>query len=358
MQERIDKMVIKLISFDVNQTEFPNERIKEIWFLGKNIVPIEISLADITDTEMREGCTQIYQFTREIFSDMYNKPEQYRSLHFDLLFSRFIKFGALIDESGFNWVIPSDAFKKIKHFGDFETVLMKFGFRLSKAGSHTMLSNEKYPLFLKYWYPLFKTCQKRGMSIMSCDFRLFTKKFKLTIDDFLCTQTDKDKATFKEFNEYAISKGAKLETNFQYRKFRYIYKNECILIFENIEMNPCIVVPYNNQYSKKRDSWISFDLFIAKALKQPDKDELIKYIQNEICICSACSGRKVGPKKSDECCGHWLDIHGVRRMAATCHPEISKCHNLKESHEYTDYDVQMLKRMIDIRISQIDDYDS
>ena len=178
------------------------------------------------------------------------------------------------------------------------------------------------------------------------------EKRKLTIDDLLCTKTGKDKVHFKELHDYAIGIGTKLETNNPYRRFRYKYKNDYVLV-----LDPYIAVQYNNQYSRKRDSWVSFDFFVAVIEKQPDKDELIKYLQKEICICTACSNRKVGPKKDDECCGHWLDIYGVRRRVASCHPEISKCHILKESQIYTDYDIQMLKRMMDIRIIQINNYD-
>jgi hypothetical protein len=178
------------------------------------------------------------------------------------------------------------------------------------------------------------------------------KKQKLTIDDLLNTKTQQDKVCFKELHDYAISINTKLETHNQYRRFRYIYKKEYVLV-----LDPYIAVQYNNQYSRKRDSWVSFELFMNEVNKQPDKDELIKYIQKEICICHACSNRKAGPKSDDECCGHWLDINGVRRKAASCHPEISKCHLPKELQVYTDFDIKMLKRMMDIRILQINNYD-
>jgi hypothetical protein len=179
-----------------------------------------------------------------------------------------------------------------------------------------------------------------------------TKKSKITIDDLLCTKTGRDKKYFTELHEYAISKGTKLETHNQYRRFRYIYKKEYVLV-----LDPYISVQYNNQYSRKRDSWVSFNLFMDEIEKQPDKDELIKYVQKEICVCHSCSNRKVGPKNENERCGHWLDIYGVKRYAAACHPEISKVHIPKELQIYTDYDIQMLKRMMDIRIEQINNYD-
>ena len=149
-----------------------------------------------------------------------------------------------------------------------------------------------------------------------------------TIDDYLFLQDKIVMQYCRELYEYAISKGAKIE-NYRYSyRFRYVYKKEQVLVFET---SPYIAIPYNNQYYSKRNSWDCFNLFMKEVEKQPDKDELIRYIQKEICVCSSCSNRKAGPKKVDERCGHWLDIHGVKRFAAACHPEISKAHQSKEA---------------------------
>jgi len=179
------------------------------------------------------------------------------------------------------------------------------------------------------------------------------EKRKFSINDLFDKKTQDEIHIFKELHNYAIKNNLKLETHNQYRRYRYSYKKEYVLV-----LDPYIAVQYNNQYSKKRNSWDSFDLFLKIIEKQPDKNKLIKFIQKEICLCHSCKYRKIGPKKEEECCGHWLDIYGVRRKAAACHPEISKCHLDKEFQTYSNMDIKMLKRMIDIRILQIDMYDS
>ena len=178
------------------------------------------------------------------------------------------------------------------------------------------------------------------------------KKQKLGINDLLKSKTAEDKIVFKELHDYAIIKKLKLETNNKYRRYRYSYKKEYVLV-----LDPYISVQYNNQYSRKRNSWESFELFLNIAAKQFDKKDLIKYIQEEICLCHACSNRKVGPKNKEEQCGHWLEIFGKKRYVAACHPEIGKAHLQKELQKYSDYDIKMLKRMMDIRIIQIDNYE-
>jgi hypothetical protein len=201
-------MAIKLIDFDINQTEFSSEQSKKIWHIGKHILPLEITLANITDHELREGCTQIYQAIRAILSDMYTHPDQYPCLHIDLVFSNFIRRGAILDENGYNWIIPSDVYKKYVryHNGDFETLFQKFGFSIAETGSNTILSNEEYPLFLKYWYLTPQLSGNRSSNPSMCDFRVFAeKRYKPTFDDVLYPQSDRDKVYLKDLYEYAIS---------------------------------------------------------------------------------------------------------------------------------------------------------
>lgn len=334
--------------FDVNKTDF-NDKNKQLWYLGKNIVPLEISLENIMDNETREGCAQIYFLTKKIISDMYMNPGLYPFQTFDLLFNSFIRCGAVID--GNCWLVPFKTYKKyINHFGDFQAVQDKYGFKAEDVGENIRLTNLEYPLFLKYWYPLFKLSQKRGVSVLSCDFRLLSKKYKLTAEDFIRTQPDRIKPFFAELGEYAVSKGAKLITSFRYRKYRYFYKKECVLIFEDVNFCPCAVVPYNNQYSKKQDPWAAFEIFAAEAEKQPDSEKLIDFIRKKICLCTACSNRKDGAKSENERCGHLLDIHGERLIASSCHNELCLLLDEKSGQK----DIALMKRMIDLRIAQAD----
>lgn len=339
-------MTIELVNFDVNQTMFPSEQSKKIWHTGKHILPLEITLASITGTEMRDGCIQIYQLTNELYSDMYRNPERYPQTTMDFIFNRLITFGALIDESGYNWIMPCGVFNKhIRHHGDYTAIFKLWGFKTVEVGSNTILSNNKYPLFLKYYHPLYKSGVKYGISATNCDFRILTNKFKHAIDDVLRVKADRIKVYFKDLHEYAISKGTRLYTHFQYRKFRYMYKSECVMVFEDWYPDPSVIVLYNNQYSRTRDPWTSFDLFMTMVDKQPDKDELTQYLQEYICVTDDASS------------GHWVEIHGARRNLAVSHTELCRYFDARESPGAYDYDVQMLKRMIDIRIEQIDHYE-
>ena len=88
------------------------------------------------------------------------------------------------------------------------------------------------------------------------------------------------------------------------------------------------------------------------AEKQPDADNLVKYIQGGI---EVCGGRNC-PGKASGRCDKWLDIQGARRRASMCHPAISKYRRGSKNLEYTEEDIQMLKRMIDVRVAQVDEF--
>ncbi len=75
-----------------------------------------------------------------------------------------------------------------------------------------------------------------------------------------------------------------------------------------------------------------------------------KYIQDNFCPCNACNGGK----KAHERCQMWFDIGGKRRLAAICHFGISRIKHGSRREPYTEYDKDMLKRMLDLRFAQID----
>ena len=65
--------------FDKNQTTFPSEYQKGVWWWGVGIVPLEVSLTDevkrqCTPEEL-EGCHQWHACFSELAAEMYNRPE-------------------------------------------------------------------------------------------------------------------------------------------------------------------------------------------------------------------------------------------------------------------------------------------
>jgi len=328
--------------FDPNRTEFPSEYQKRIWKSGAMILPLEVTLPGIDDPETREGCTQIYSFTQEIFEDMYHNPGRYESragfIWSVYLFNWMLRDGAVPDETGLCWKIPA----KQKSFEEYLTYLAPFGFSYIDKGDYKLLRNDKYPLFLKYWYKMEQKGPKgnadRWANICVCDFRLFSKVKRNTIEDLLRTVPDKYRPYFQEMHDYVIEKGGK-SADRRCDNHTYKYKNHKVMLLIG-HFHPVITIPY----------WGQLELFIREAVKLPEKDKLIPYIQNEVVLCKGC-GRKLADGKTD-CAGRTVEIEGAKRLICVCHEEIGKLHI--SNPEYTDEDIVMLKRLIDIKFDLID----
>lgn len=329
--------------FDPNQTEFSNDYQLIIWQFGTHIVSPTVSLADVEDEETREGCMQIYDCTMEILTDMYNHPEEYTER------PRWYTGDYLA------WLTTGSKPMK-KHSDEYSRYLQKipqFGFEYDE--DLNAWSNERYPLFFEYFPRLVSLAKERKQNLGGYldrrDFRLFAKRILLTLDDLIRPLSNTERAYFRELHKYAVAKDMKVEMKDPYT-FRYIYKKLYSFSLHNLPAR--ISVPYrldNGRFVPNQ-----FERFLEAAEQQLDAGELIEYIKNNIGICDGCRYRAEGRKKPNERCGQWVDIHGTKRLLALCNTAISKYHRGKPFLIYKDEDIQMLKRMIDVRIAQVDKF--
>ncbi len=326
--------------FDRNQTEFVCEYQRIVWMYGMHIVPLEISLADIDDPKIIDGCTQVFNCTMEILEDMYNNPNDY-----------FNERPRWYTNDYLAWLITGK--KPIEHHKNnflwYISRIDRFGFIYDKKNK--LLKNERYPLFIEYLELLLQLVKKKKKNLGGYadrrDFRLFGDKVNLCLDDILYPLSDTDRKYAVEMHEYAVSKGLNIERKDPYT-FRYLYKKLYSLEIHN---NPFkIVIPYrldNGKYVHDQ-----FDRYSAAVETEPDCDELFCYIQGGACVCDACGGKK----NIQQRCGRWTDINGKRRLLAVCHPAISKYRRGINNPNYTDYDIDILKRLLAVRLVQIDNY--
>lgn len=325
--------------FNTNQTEFISEKQRLIWQFGTHIVPLEVSLADIQDEETREGCTQIYHCIMDILTDMYDHPEEY-------------PYGPRWYVNDYlAWLTHSTAPIK-KHNDEYTRYLEKipqFGFTYDTVLDSW--SNERYPLFCEYFPRLIALAKERKKNLGGyaerLDFRLFADKIKLTMADLLRPLSDRDQEFLLEMHHYAISNGFKLQMKNPYN-FRYQYKQLYSLELSNNPFRIAIGYRLHNALHVHDQ----LERFLAVVEEQPDREELIHYIQGGLRVCDGCGGIK----KPHERCGKWVDLYGARRLAAMCPPTISKYRRGKTNTAYTVGDLMMLKRMLDIRVMQVDRY--
>lgn len=322
------------MTFDRNQTEFPSPFQREVWQLGIHVVPLDVSLPYLSDPEMIEGCTQVYACTMEILRDMYENPCLYQEtglLDYVLWFFEW--------QDGMRKV-PAGIQKRKGLYDRIKARMAKFGF----VHNGEELINHRYPLFMKYWR-LLRSHSSKYIGTQFCDFRILNSKpGKLCgKEDLLRPLPDKDQAYAAELYDYALSLGAKRIPYNQYRKYCFAYQKKHIIQFDH-GCGLYASVPYKNQYTGGSDSITELQRFVEIAKAQPDRDELIPYIQQGVIQCGKCGN----------CNRPFVDVEGKQIQPAVCVTEIGKERTGGQSRHYTDYDIAMLKRMMDIRMIHIE----
>ena len=311
--------------FDPNQTEFNSDCQRKIWKYGTQIVPLEISLADIEDEETRGGCTQIYDCCMEIYTDIYNNSEEYSSSPNEYI---FIYLAWLLDGK------KSAPLKRdTEAYSRYIERIPRFGFAYDEILNSW--ANDRYPLFCKYFTRFADLYKKRkqnmGNYVQRLDFRLFAKRIIHTLDDLLRPLPDKERACFSELREYAVTNGMS-EKKESAGFFRYVYKNNVSLELRNAPTR--ISVKFNK-----------FEQFLEAAENQPDSDELVNFIKKNIRLCDGCAANtssRAKEKEKKKCGYYWVNI---------CETNLLLCINGSIVGNIND--IKMLKRMIDIRILEI-----
>jgi len=347
--------------FNVNQTEFETPRHEAIWSEGRQIVPLEVSLANIAHPETREGCTQIYNWTQEFFEKIYHDPSQFSGYTPHGMFRVLDIAAKKTDVADGGLVISGKKYKQLlsvaKKYLESLSDLSLAGLEIVDCPGYKLLTNKKYPLFCKYFKLFSDGAYRKPINSLSYilfnDFRVLAPAYKRTLDDLLRVIPDKLKPYAIEMQAYALAKGAVLENHKTYAQYRYKYKNRYVLVMQGgnppLSNAPLdIAVPYRGAgdgYFGGFAKWVEI---------QPDRDEIAAFIQKEICACyKGCggSGSEDNPMGCDKA---GTDIFGVKRHVSQCVRSVSRLAARGECTEYDEYDIKMLKRLIDIRMIQIE----
>jgi len=339
-----------------------------IWNEGRQVVPIEVSIADIIVQEVKEGCTQIYNWTREYFEKIYKDPTQFSGETpigmLELLNMASKK--TTVRDGGL--VISGKQYKRMvnsypKHMNDLGLVGLEI-----TGEEEKLLTNKKYPMFCKYFKLFNDAAYKKPIScymyILFLDFRVLAPKYISTIDDLLRTLPNKIRTYAADMHAYALAKGAELEKQKYYGQYRYLYKGRYVLVVQIQKFEKStpidIAVSYETRSPEPESGWEQYIengkrriLQCIVSLKdiierQPDRDEVAAYVMKEIATCENMTGCNCAARAAV------TDVFGVDKYVNTCMRAISKWTGAKDSDEYTDYDIKMLKRLIDVRVSQIE----
>ena len=325
--------------FNPNQTESADDFQRRVWQYGINIVPPEVSLASVEDEETREGCMQIYNYTMEILENAWNQPNDYLKEE---------TLPVLYTVTGFRWLFGFNktVSQRCKDsFALFQQKLPSLGFNYDERKNAWI--NDRYPLFCEYMKCFLALYKKKKQNMGGyperCDFRLFAKRMKFSFDDLLRSLPDKERIWFLELREYAVKQGAKEHKD----DFRYYYEGLQLL---NLQNNPIRV---SVSFDLKIPG--SFERFLEIAENQPDADLLIEFIRKNLNICDGCAANTASRarEKEKKKCGYYsVDIRGTKLLSCLSN-SVSTYHYSKPQTILKDEDINMLKRMMDIRITQI-----
>ncbi len=330
------------MDFDRNQREFVSPEQREVWEQGTHIVPLAVSLADITDEQTRQGCTQIYQCIMEILTDMYAHTEDYRER------PRWYTGDYLV------WLTNGEEPMK-KHAEEYNRYLQRiwqFGFICDAETG--MWSNEKYPLFFEYFprmAQLFRERKKNlGGYLARLDFRLFAPKIHLSLDDFLYPLSDDAREMCLELHNFALSQGFRVEKKNPY-VFRYLHNKLYSMEISNNPFSVSVQYRLDNGMGAYKNIYGQLDCFLKIVQEQADCQDIEEYILRGIMVCNACGGQK----RAEQRCGVWIELFGKRFLVSCCHIAIGRDRRIRSS-PYTAYDISMMKRLLAVRREQIDRY--
>jgi len=321
-----------MLIFDGKQTEFESEIHKIIWAMGRRIVPFNISAAEIIDTDMLEGLKQVYDFTTELFSDMYANSARYNLttknvgfLH-DYFFRLLKRKKAKLVDYELTLKVDDGSFEELKMLDLYEHM----GIHYEINDGAATIKSRKYPLFLKYFSMCVAASQKRPQSNLAyvtyCDFRIFNKRFSLKIDDFARGLPDREQTLLWELHNYLISSGAKLEPRSNYDTIKYSYKKRHIV---------------------QVGTWLSKPLSIRVVIENilngnieslPNNDELPAYISDNMIICNYCC-----TSSRDKSCGKGRLVNFLDKQRLSCGGELRIP---GKQNSVAEYDIKMLKQIL------------
>jgi hypothetical protein len=342
-----------MMDFDKDREVFVSEKQMQLWDLGRNLIPSEISLADIKDDDFKECCLQLYQCAYDSYSDALNNMElysEYDSNFFISMMCCLVECSELLD-NGSLLINERKNFKSYKTVvGDTERfrIFERQGIFIEKDDGVSLVSSRKYPGSLKALYRMYheepkcvKYDYQRAIYLSRCDFRIFTKGFSPDFNDLLRPLPDKHRKCLLELHHHAISRRAKPDKRSYLDIQCYTYMGHHVM-----DVHPDKIVMMlthkGDLHDFPCDNNDRYNNFINEVKNSEQADKLIPFCIENVRYCSWCrKSLKDSPR-----CHIWLDIFGSRQML--CKAGVIEIKNIDLQN------VWIYKQLLDIRIKVID----
>ncbi|MCL2518255.1 MAG: hypothetical protein FWF15_06795 [Oscillospiraceae bacterium] len=201
--------------FDKNQSEFPSDFHREVWWWAVGLVPPEVSLTaavkEKCTSDVLEGCYQWYAYFNELCEDMYANAELYTPF-------TARQYRDTLESIALN--------RKIKD-ADCLTPLERTGL------NPETLINEKYPQMIHAMATMEQSPNMRKTPgrhhFAHCEFRQLFKSYSPNYDELLRRVSDESLEIAHAI--HAFAKSLKIERYVHFDTIKYKYKTIRVLDF-------------------------------------------------------------------------------------------------------------------------------
>ena len=244
-----------IMIFDKNQSVFPSDFHREIWWWAVGLVPPSVSLtADVKskcDKNVLEGCHQWYDYFNELCEDMYNHADEYSPAsarqYRDLLEN--ITLGGELRENSIVWDIDGwqkycDRINKGKAYHNLGITVEKLLNALTRTGlvcesknienkNEIVFTNEKYPKIfhamntMEHSPNIRKTPARHHFA--HCEFRQLFKSYSANYDELLRRVSDESRDIAGSIHDCA--KSLKIQRYVHFDTIKYKHKGTRVMDF-------------------------------------------------------------------------------------------------------------------------------
>jgi len=253
--------------------------------------------------------------------------------------------------------------KNIGLFFKIFDLLAPLGFSHESIDGMIAINSNMYPLLPKYYNMLYEKAEKRKMYVfdyvVSCDFRLFNKRYSKTVDDTMRLILDMDKAAVMELHNFMISNGAIPTPRPDARNSAlYEYKERYLM---RITVDSSLDLHFSVQLGANQSDEV-FKFMVEEITTLPNSKEMFSYFVKNMRYCHYCSF------KLSNTCGiycnkiEWLKDEPFGSMeeffANERYVKLGIGLVIRKNAVRCDYDSEgeykMLKQILDLHIKAID----
>ena len=351
------------MSLNLDQTEFVSKVQKALWMEGRQVVPFEISTAEITDPEMLEGLQQVFNCINDHYIAAFENTEAYRVTIIDKLerdyknsvydacdmsqANAILNFFWRLSENlvGDEWVVNITE-KNKNDFGMLD-LLKNVGIQYENNGTTIKIKNIKYPLFTKYYTLFIKACGQKNVYVnhyvSRLDFRVFNKRYSKSPNETLRIVPLYERKLVMELYDYVISKGAKPKASGNsHNGISLLYNKQGVM---SIACDGSIGITLTTAHAVGERETNSRDLFFGELVNPTGKHEIYAFILGNTGRCHVCNGNAG--------CGarHDTNVEGDNRHR--CLRSFGINTEKSEKYGYENY-IAIIKQIIDLRIKSLD----